>query len=142
MTQCPWSCCLLGPGWSPGLHCGSCTEGKGSVSVSVCLLGEGVRLGGQIWTPLSIRGCCPLPPTAPSMRNTAASLGLSPQPPGSPPSSSAPAHARSSRALARLRLSSLMEQNSVSPALLGGTELVPAATSKDDSAAVTIAAAF
>lgn len=46
MTQCPWSCCLLRPGWSPGLHCGCCTEAKGSVSVSVCVLGEGVRLGG------------------------------------------------------------------------------------------------
>lgn len=61
----------------------------------------GGHLGGQLGTPLSMRDCCPLPPTAPSMRNTAASLGLSLQPPGSPPSSSAPAHARSSRALAR-----------------------------------------
>lgn len=83
-----------------------------------------------------------LPPTAPSMRNTATSLGLSPLSPGSPPSSSTPAPARSSRALARSRLSSLTEQNSVSPALLGGAELTPAATSNDDSATVTVAAAF
>lgn len=107
------------------------------VCVSVYVLWEGVKLGGQIWTSLNIRHCCTLPPTAPSMRNTAASLVFSP---GSPPSSSVPTLARSSRALTRPRLSSLMEQNSVSPACWEVLSWCLCYIS--DSATVTIATVF
>jgi len=41
-----------------------CVCGSLCVCVCTCVRGRG-QTGGQLWTPLSIRHCCPLPPTAP-----------------------------------------------------------------------------
>lgn len=112
MTHCLWSCCLLRAAWSLDCTAAAAPRGKG-VCVCLCVpvgsVGGESQAGGQNWTPLSIRNCYPLPPTAPCTRNTAVSLGLSP--PDSLPSSSTPGHAKRSTALARAVLPSLVEQN-------------------------------
>lgn len=114
MTHCLWSCCPLRPAWSLDRTAAAAPREREYVCACVCLCrgvgGEG-QAGGQNWTPLSIRDCCPLPPTAPRTRYTAVSLGLSPPPPDSLPSSSTPAHAKRSTTLARAVLPSLVEQN-------------------------------
>lgn len=82
------------------------------VPVCVCV---GCWGGGSAWRaeldPSEHTGSCPLPPTAPSMRNTATSPGLSPLPPDSLPSSSTPARAKRNTTWARAVLPSLVKQN-------------------------------
>lgn len=128
MMSCLCSCCFLSPSRSPGLHSCCWTKRRDDMQQGVWLGAALDRFGTRVW--------CPLPPITSAPKTTLWAF----------PSAfwfillllSDPLGAAGLRAGP---LGTSNKQNSASPALLGGTALPLAATSKD-CCTLTIAASF